>query len=344
LLPQDHTAQIQVDDCVNCNIFIGPCKGSVFFRDCTDCTVHVASRQIRTRDVKNMRFAVYCPTQPSIEASTNCFFSCWRGAYPGLTAHFAAAELDPSVNTWDKIFDFHAGEDLGAPHWLLEEPAPLGWVEVEVEGAGACNNPVARGDGAVYGAEPEPAPPAQAAPEAEADMFGGGDFETAPAVGDGDAPEALFSEVPQAPAFSAGQGDEAFDLDGGEAHPVAAPVDEGPTALALKMVEIRVRLEEAAAAEAEARAGIAAAGREHLQAFARQRAERIAAARSNNRKMQAEMEVRTEEGMSPWERALLYIDVSAKQCHTKDVSRLQAVLFKAKAKNLAVPSYGAWQG
>jgi len=111
----DHTAQVQVDDCKNCNFFLGgsttvdnpsryfgnltsycgrlskpvpagqilqkvvvatpseskpsplprlffkiiikgPCKGSVFFRDCSDCTAHVAARQFRTRDVHNMKF------------------------------------------------------------------------------------------------------------------------------------------------------------------------------------------------------------------------------------------------------------------------------------------------
>ena len=55
--------------------------------------------------------AVYCPTQPSIETSTNCIFSCWRGAYPGLTEHLKAADLDPEVNTWRQV-------------WLLVGPMP----------------------------------------------------------------------------------------------------------------------------------------------------------------------------------------------------------------------------
>lgn len=33
----------------------GPCDGSVFIRDCSDCTLCVATRQLRTRDCKNLR-------------------------------------------------------------------------------------------------------------------------------------------------------------------------------------------------------------------------------------------------------------------------------------------------
>jgi hypothetical protein len=35
-------------------------------------------------------------------------FTCWMGAYPGLTEHFAKANLDPKANQWDKVPFFHA--------------------------------------------------------------------------------------------------------------------------------------------------------------------------------------------------------------------------------------------
>lgn len=38
----DFSAQLQIDDCVNCKIFIGPVDGSAFFRD---CKVRVLSRR-----------------------------------------------------------------------------------------------------------------------------------------------------------------------------------------------------------------------------------------------------------------------------------------------------------
>ena len=30
-------------------------------------------------------------------------FTCWMGAYPGLTNHFSKANLDPKANQWDKV-------------------------------------------------------------------------------------------------------------------------------------------------------------------------------------------------------------------------------------------------
>ena len=34
--------QVTVDKCKNCTFVIGPIKGSIFLRDCENCTVHVA--------------------------------------------------------------------------------------------------------------------------------------------------------------------------------------------------------------------------------------------------------------------------------------------------------------
>jgi len=38
----DYSAQVMIDQCKNSTITIGPCSGSVFFRDCEDCTIYVA--------------------------------------------------------------------------------------------------------------------------------------------------------------------------------------------------------------------------------------------------------------------------------------------------------------
>ncbi len=38
----------------------GPTDGSVFIRDCRDCTLCVAARQLRTRDCKNLNIGGAC--------------------------------------------------------------------------------------------------------------------------------------------------------------------------------------------------------------------------------------------------------------------------------------------
>lgn len=55
------------------------------------------------RHVSPTATGLYCATQPSITASTGINISCWNGAYPGLTQHFAAASLDPKSNNWNKV-------------------------------------------------------------------------------------------------------------------------------------------------------------------------------------------------------------------------------------------------
>lgn len=153
----DWSGQVQIDDCINCKIMIGPTDGSVFIRDCRDCTLCVAARQLRTRDCKNLSIALYCATQPSIETSTGIVFSCWRGAYPGLTEHFAKARLDPTKNTWAQVYDFNSKDDLGAVHYTLDESVAPWWVAppTRPHGGGPVglqpDCPVAAPDGSLYG-------------------------------------------------------------------------------------------------------------------------------------------------------------------------------------------------
>jgi hypothetical protein len=58
----DKTEQVQVADCKNCRVVVGPCFGSVFFMDCVGCTFSVAAKQIRVRDVTSSELRIYAPT------------------------------------------------------------------------------------------------------------------------------------------------------------------------------------------------------------------------------------------------------------------------------------------
>lgn len=58
----DKTEQVQVADCKNCRVVVGPCVGSVFFMDCVGCTFSVAAKQIRVRDVTSSELRIYAPT------------------------------------------------------------------------------------------------------------------------------------------------------------------------------------------------------------------------------------------------------------------------------------------
>ena len=118
----DHCAQVTVDDAKRCTITIGPCEDSLFVRDCEDCVVHAACRQLRTRNCVRCTFYLWVLTDPIIESSHSCEFGEWHTAYPLLDAHFKAANLNTSEeNLCHKIYDFTPDEPH-APHWTKAPP------------------------------------------------------------------------------------------------------------------------------------------------------------------------------------------------------------------------------
>jgi protein XRP2 len=83
----DWTSQVMVDQCKNSKLMIGPCQGSVFFRDCENCTIYVACQQFRCRDLKNCTIYLYAANDPVIEASENLKFGPFNISYPLLAEH-----------------------------------------------------------------------------------------------------------------------------------------------------------------------------------------------------------------------------------------------------------------
>ncbi|XP_041367232.1 protein XRP2-like [Gigantopelta aegis] len=102
----DHSATISIDDCVNCNIFLGPVKTSVFIRDCKQCRLIVACQQFRTRDCSKLDVFLCCDTQPIIEATHGLRVACFQYFYPELEAQFRASGRSVFSNNWYNIHDF----------------------------------------------------------------------------------------------------------------------------------------------------------------------------------------------------------------------------------------------
>ncbi|KAH9493084.1 Protein Xrp2 [Bulinus truncatus] len=134
----DHIATVSVDDCINCNIFLGPIKSSVFIRDCKQCRVIVACQQYRTRDCFQIDTFLLCGTQPIIESSSRMRFACFRYYYTQLESQFKTSGLSIFNNNWSNIHDFTPvpGEDLNFSYLPVDSkiedfvPIPPG-VEIE---------------------------------------------------------------------------------------------------------------------------------------------------------------------------------------------------------------------
>ena len=95
----------------------GPCSGSVFLMDSTNCRVAVAAKQLRLRDCRDCSLHIFAPTSESavVETSKDLTFGCWQVAYPELGAQFAAAGWGASMtNHWAKV-----------PLWLVFQPPTI---------------------------------------------------------------------------------------------------------------------------------------------------------------------------------------------------------------------------
>ena len=94
------------DSGVNCTIFLGPIKGSLFIRDCANCRVIASCQQFRTRDCKHVEVLLHTTTLPIIEATSAITFGCFRGSYFQLTGQFKSSGLTQYTNYWHQIHDF----------------------------------------------------------------------------------------------------------------------------------------------------------------------------------------------------------------------------------------------
>jgi hypothetical protein len=102
----DTCDQVIVHHLVNCRVFIGPCTGSIFIRECTGCRFTICCKQLRTRDCKNCDLYLHAHTEPIIELSSEMRFAPFNGNYTGFPERLQAAGFSVKVNRWKDVYDF----------------------------------------------------------------------------------------------------------------------------------------------------------------------------------------------------------------------------------------------
>ena len=90
----DYASEVDVTNCVNCQIFIGPVDGPAILDSCHNCNVAVACQQFQAKGCSECAFNLFTTIGPTLSGCSNIKVSCWTGAYAGLNAHFAT--LDPA--------------------------------------------------------------------------------------------------------------------------------------------------------------------------------------------------------------------------------------------------------
>lgn len=81
----DITANVYIDDCTNCFIFIAPCESTIFVRNCKGITLVAITGQFRTYECHNCSFSLYCKSQPVVESSSELTFASFDSpTYPQM--------------------------------------------------------------------------------------------------------------------------------------------------------------------------------------------------------------------------------------------------------------------
>ncbi|KAG5481661.1 hypothetical protein CUR178_07014 [Leishmania enriettii] len=119
----DELDSMTVDDCEGGELVIAACEGSVFLRNCKNMTIHVACKQLRTRDCENISIYIFTSTDPVVEMSHHVSFYPFHLRLPGLRRLFAEARLDPRANRFVHVYDFTPTEpQLPNPHFEVHFP------------------------------------------------------------------------------------------------------------------------------------------------------------------------------------------------------------------------------
>lgn len=139
ILLLDNCDQVQIDNVVSSKIFIAGSSGSVFIRNCVNCTFTIACKQLRTRESRDCRLNLHTTTNPAIETSWGMQFAPFNGAYPGHDKALDSAGLDIYTNKWSQVYDFNDPSNTGKNWSIVGEEddertmwCPLGPVECDI--------------------------------------------------------------------------------------------------------------------------------------------------------------------------------------------------------------------
>eukprot|EP00826_Nyctotherus_ovalis_P041347 TRINITY_DN4147_c0_g1_i1.p1 TRINITY_DN4147_c0_g1~~TRINITY_DN4147_c0_g1_i1.p1 ORF type:complete len:245 (-),score=72.96 TRINITY_DN4147_c0_g1_i1:445-1179(-) len=106
ILLKDYTPAVNMYLCEDCEVYIGPCSGSVYIRNSKNCRVVVATAQLRVYNCYNFDLLVFSTSDPSIEQCSELRFGCFDFAYAELKEQFKQARLNVWNSVWSEVYDF----------------------------------------------------------------------------------------------------------------------------------------------------------------------------------------------------------------------------------------------
>lgn len=121
---------IHINKLTNCTILSGPVSGSIFIRQCKDCTFVVPCQQLRIHTTTDTKFYIHVTSRAIVEDCSNVSFGPYNWTYPDIDKHYQISGLDKNRNSWNDIDDFNwLAADKHSPNWSLipEEERTQNW-------------------------------------------------------------------------------------------------------------------------------------------------------------------------------------------------------------------------
>ena len=110
----------RLENCSDCQVFLGPCSTSVYLEGCSRCTVFLASHQLRIHKSAACRLYVRVNSHPIIEDCTDMGFAPYSLAHSEIGRHMLEAGLR-DAKCWDNVVDFRWHRTTRSPNWFTLE-------------------------------------------------------------------------------------------------------------------------------------------------------------------------------------------------------------------------------
>ncbi|KAL0021399.1 hypothetical protein WJX77_012615 [Trebouxia sp. C0004] len=116
---QGPMSALQIRDLVGCRVSTGPVTGPTFVYGAEDCTLQLASYQIRIHNAHRCALHIRARSNPIIENSDGLQFTSYAPAYAGCDDQLQAAGLHEDSGLWQEVQDFGWLKHSQSPNWCI---------------------------------------------------------------------------------------------------------------------------------------------------------------------------------------------------------------------------------
>lgn len=113
-----YCGSVRLEENRDCRIVLGPCATSVYLEGLHNCTVFIASHQLRIHNSHGCRLYVRCASHPIIEDCSDMGFAPYSLRYVAVDADADQAGLT-QAKCWDNVVDFRWHKTEASPNWFV---------------------------------------------------------------------------------------------------------------------------------------------------------------------------------------------------------------------------------